>query len=529
LRGDLDAIVATALRHEPEQRYASVDALADDVERYLEGRPVSARGPDRVYRARLFVRRHRVALAVSALAVVGLLTAVFVALLQARQARSEAHRAGAFHRFVALELKREQIEGVAMGPDGPTLGYVFDHGLLETDRILAGEPEAAAEVYSIAGETYYMVGAKQRAVRTLREALDRQRALYGERDPRLYGTRISLAHALLDSGATAEAGSLLAEQERDTRGHVDKERIALLGVLGQQRQWAGDLAAAEALNREWVTIQQRLGMEATADGINSRIRLATILYLEGKYRKCDRLLEEGVTLGGELAKSQAQLAGRRTALRAVPIIWMWRGYARQRSGDLDGAASAYQHALDGLAALKPKSWAAGHASCGLGLLLVEKGDGGAGRAMLAREDVAAADPSHPLARGFGDPGVSCPALNAWARDDLDGFDRALAARPAALRPATRADRDLLRAELLLTRDRAVEALALCDEAVRDRDGTSELQPWRRAEAHVLRGEVLYRLGRQAEGRQEMVRYAAVLRERVPRHRFLGLAEPAVER
>ena len=59
LAGDLDTIVMMALREDPARRYASVEALARDIERHLAGLPVSAR-PDTVgYRARKFVRRHR--------------------------------------------------------------------------------------------------------------------------------------------------------------------------------------------------------------------------------------------------------------------------------------------------------------------------------------------------------------------------------------------------------------------------------------------------------------------------------------
>src|SRR5690606_8530050 len=58
LRGDLDAIIAKALRKEPELRYASVDALAEDVRRHLALQPVTARRGNLRYRADRFLRRH---------------------------------------------------------------------------------------------------------------------------------------------------------------------------------------------------------------------------------------------------------------------------------------------------------------------------------------------------------------------------------------------------------------------------------------------------------------------------------------
>jgi serine/threonine protein kinase/tetratricopeptide (TPR) repeat protein len=73
LAGDLDAIVLRALGREPASRYSSVERLAHDIECHHLSRPVSARGADAAYRARLFVRRHAVALGVAA--VIALLAA----------------------------------------------------------------------------------------------------------------------------------------------------------------------------------------------------------------------------------------------------------------------------------------------------------------------------------------------------------------------------------------------------------------------------------------------------------------------
>ena len=66
LRGDLDNIVLTALRKEPERRYPSAEALGDDVDRFLTDRPVAARGDSWGYRCAKFVRRRRRLLGVAA-------------------------------------------------------------------------------------------------------------------------------------------------------------------------------------------------------------------------------------------------------------------------------------------------------------------------------------------------------------------------------------------------------------------------------------------------------------------------------
>lgn len=95
LRGDLDAIVAKALAKQPDARYASVAAMADDLRRHLAHEPVSARPGSLVYRGAQFTRRHRTAVALAGLA--GLATAAGVAgtVTQARRAQAQARLAEA--------------------------------------------------------------------------------------------------------------------------------------------------------------------------------------------------------------------------------------------------------------------------------------------------------------------------------------------------------------------------------------------------------------------------------------------------
>jgi serine/threonine-protein kinase len=95
LRGDLDTIVLKALAKEPDRRYASAGRLADDLRRYLTGRPVKAR-PDRwLYRTGKFIRRHRTGVTIAGGAMILLAGAVVVVARQAGVARWERDRAEA--------------------------------------------------------------------------------------------------------------------------------------------------------------------------------------------------------------------------------------------------------------------------------------------------------------------------------------------------------------------------------------------------------------------------------------------------
>ena len=93
LQGDLDTIVLKALRKEPERRYLSAQALSDDIRRYLDGQPVSARGDALTYRLTKFMTRHRAAALVSALFLASLLGAMAVTVRQSHIAEAQRQRA----------------------------------------------------------------------------------------------------------------------------------------------------------------------------------------------------------------------------------------------------------------------------------------------------------------------------------------------------------------------------------------------------------------------------------------------------
>ena len=93
LMGDLEDIAALALRKAPQQRYASVPALADDVVRHMRHEPVRARAGSRAYRLSRFVRRHRVAVAATVGIAIAMVVGIAGVLYQAREARAQARLA----------------------------------------------------------------------------------------------------------------------------------------------------------------------------------------------------------------------------------------------------------------------------------------------------------------------------------------------------------------------------------------------------------------------------------------------------
>jgi serine/threonine protein kinase/tetratricopeptide (TPR) repeat protein len=89
LHGDLDTIVAKAMKKDPRERYPSVTAFADDLRRCLDHEPISARPDTLVYRAGKFVRRNRSAVALVTLAAVATAAGIIGTLMQSRTARQQ--------------------------------------------------------------------------------------------------------------------------------------------------------------------------------------------------------------------------------------------------------------------------------------------------------------------------------------------------------------------------------------------------------------------------------------------------------
>jgi serine/threonine protein kinase len=116
LRGDLDTIVGKALKKDPRERYASVTAFADDLQRYLKHEPISARPDTLAYRTAKFLRRNRTSVALTAIAVALVIGSLATGLLIANRERKVAERRFAqvrqlANKFIALDGKIRGLQG----------------------------------------------------------------------------------------------------------------------------------------------------------------------------------------------------------------------------------------------------------------------------------------------------------------------------------------------------------------------------------------------------------------------------------
>lgn len=313
LGGDLDTIVAKALKKDPAERYPSALALADDLRRYLNHEPVAARPDTLSYRAARFVRRHRLTVGLAALAFLALLAGLAGTLWQSRAAARERdlalaqlERAESINEFTDFVLGRAVPAGRAV-----TVREILERAERLADKRLESDPALAVDLLVDIGGIYAIREESANARRVLERAYEaslrlddpalRARALCSraravasddlEGARRLVDEGLALTSAearfdgvaagclvdrgtiAMDGGATdavLESGRLaLARLERRPSAYVEV-RASALQLLAVGRQMQGDTAGADEAFERAAQYLERVGR---ADSLDTAVLL----------------------------------------------------------------------------------------------------------------------------------------------------------------------------------------------------------------------------------------------------------------
>jgi len=286
---DLLAVASKARATDPAERYASAEALAEDVERHLAHRPVRARRPGRWHRARLLLRRQWRASVIVAL--VAVMVLAFVLRLSEARHQAEQNAAAAAGIADVLVAAFDAADPGLRNGTPMTAREVLDLGArrLAHDRTVS--PALRARMQAALGRAYQNLGQPLDAQTLLRDSVDGL-VRTGAAPHEIADARASLAVQLLSAGqekeALASAGHALAVLEQDDDPVV---RLKALNARGLAQARLEQPAAAEQ--------SFRAALALSRGGNRARLQrgaLATMANLGDLYRS-----------QGELDKAEAIL------------------------------------------------------------------------------------------------------------------------------------------------------------------------------------------------------------------------------
>ncbi|MDH3222408.1 MAG: tetratricopeptide repeat-containing serine/threonine-protein kinase, partial [Gemmatimonadota bacterium] len=347
LAGDLDAILLRGLQSRPEERYASVAALRDDLQRYLSGEAVTARGDAFLYRARKFTRRHRAPLAAAAgafLLVAG--SAAGLAVQSARvaaerdraeaaatQATQEAETARQVTAFL-VELFQGSDPRLA-DSDTVSVRGLLDRGAARIDEELAGQPAVRASLLEALGRVYSSMGEHLQADLLLERAIDLRRDSLPD--------QTGLVESLLLRGyaaSDAQDAKLAAEMYRQAIGLLadlpqDSTLARVYLGLGNALVRSGLPDSAEASLRRGVELLNLTGANSDAY-LNAATSLAGAVRRRGDLDEAESLYRRVITGRRQSADENPEALA--VALNNLAVV-------RRMQEDYDEAAELYEEAL----------------------------------------------------------------------------------------------------------------------------------------------------------------------------------------
>jgi tetratricopeptide (TPR) repeat protein len=297
--GDLEIILAKALKKSPDERYPTVTAFADDLRRYLHDEPISARSDALIYTVAKFVRRNRTAVILAAfvlLALVGglagTLTQAQHAARQAAVAEQERSAATAQRDFARRQLSRAEAinelnEWVIMetAPRGTplTARNLLARAERLIDHVRGGSDDSRVDMLVSIGRLYASLGETEKATRVLGQAYQVSRPL-SDQSVRAKAA-CALGSAVVKTGDLTRARELVQEgmNELPTEPQYAMERIFCRLASANVSNWAGEgYVAVEH-------VQAAQSIATSANVVSVQVQLEIALELAEAYRNAGHL------------------------------------------------------------------------------------------------------------------------------------------------------------------------------------------------------------------------------------------------
>ena len=291
LEGDLDWITMKCLEKDRTRRYGSASALGEDLDRHLRHEPVRASPPSSIYRARKFVRRHRLGVLSAGLVLIALVAGIAgtsIGMLRAVAAERRASEEAAAARSVSdflVGLFRVSEPSEARGRT-ITAREILSAGAAKIDEALRDQPEIRARLKGTIGGVYVTLGLYKEAEPILLQAVDTQRRISGADHPDTLTAINALADLYWYQSRLAEAEPLYRElaQRFERRYGPEHQRtlkarydLASVFIMAERND------EGERLARETMEAQRRTLGDEHPDTLSSMNNLQGLYFREQRY------------------------------------------------------------------------------------------------------------------------------------------------------------------------------------------------------------------------------------------------------
>ena len=305
---ELRWILVTALQRERTQRYASAEALGNDIERYLNRYPVRAVPPTATYRLRKFASRNRLALVAAGLVAVALIAgagAAIYGMLQARDAAAratvEANKARETSRFLTTLLSGVSPE-IARDLDKTLLHRILDRAAERAQKELAAQPQVLAEVEGAIGATYNSLAEPKLAIQHTEHAYALSKQELGATALPTLLIEHELAREMFYAGKLKEACELhtknfLALQKAS--GDEDKHTLDSSVDVAQCDAELGNFAAADQRLVALLPVITRVEGPDSDLLLSAMTVRASVLDYMGRYAEAEAVFKEVVARNTE--------------------------------------------------------------------------------------------------------------------------------------------------------------------------------------------------------------------------------------
>ncbi len=337
LKGDLDLIVLKALNKQASERYASADAFAQDIERYLTGEAVLAQPESAWYRTRKFVLRNKLAVGAAAAIIAALSIGLGVALWEAHIAQVQSRTAQTVETFL-LDIFRanSNLNADPVKARQTTARQLLDIGAKKIDGALNDAPEAKLRLFETLFLLYTDLSLQDQAVALGRSRIALARSIYGPNHPEVARALVELATDSGESSFAKDRPALLKEAGGILdRNHDYNSRTRALYYLGM-----GGLLVDTDLEKSaaWTAQARQLYQQYPP----SR-ELVSTLNLLGQRQEMQEQFPAAIATLSEAARLANSLSGE--ARRPLPAIYAVLGEAQRQLLDFSGAEKSMRLAL----------------------------------------------------------------------------------------------------------------------------------------------------------------------------------------